>query len=52
MKLEARESVQRTTLIHRLNNSYSFLKGEHNHNFLGCGIIPSRASTGYSEEPV
>lgn len=52
MKLEERESVQRTTLIHRLNTSYSFLKGEHNIYFLGYSIIPSHLSTGHSEKPV
>lgn len=53
MKLEESIGVERTTLKNRLNDSYSFLKGENKiYNFLGYSVISSPLSTGPSEEPV
>lgn len=52
-KLEESIGVQRTMLKNRLNDSYSFLKGEHKiYNFLGYSVISSPLSTGHSEKPV
>lgn len=53
MKLEESIGVERTTLKNRLNDSYSFLKGERKIcNFLGYSVISSPLSTGHSEESV
>lgn len=48
--MEESISAWRTTLTHRLNNSYSFLKGECNiYYFLGYSAIFLPSSTGHQK---